>query len=420
VTDHDALVRAICDRPDDDTPRLVFADFLDETGDADRAAFVRAQVQLDRTPAWEPFAVFCRHRKPEWVDGKPWDRALPPTDGWNIEWHPPPFRRGLGWRVIVRDLHAWFHHAPRLLQQAPVGELHLPPAPLDQWKQFAAGPWVDRLRVVHLHAGMIDPARVLAATHAAAGVHDVHFNRAGLAGLSFLVEELLAGAPARALRGLHFRSGPLNGPLFVEDMLDVLAAAGSDRLDRLSLVSMGMTGDLVRRLCDGPAPHALGELELWNNPLGADGVKALADGLWVPNLHTLGLSEVSPRAEGLEAVAKCEAMASLRRLDLSKNPLPPKAHRVLSQAAVLAGVRSLNLYRCNAGDKAVRHLTRAKFWPNLVELDLRANPVSAPGARHLLDAPVPPDLTALLLDGHNLDGSSRADLRRHFGDRVIL
>ena len=98
----------------------------------------------------------------------------------------------------------------------------------------------------------------------------------------------------------------------------------------------------------------------------------------------------------------------------------PRATKVLAGSHALAGVRSLNLARCRVGDKGVRHLTRAKFWPNLVELDLRANPVSAPGVRHLLDAPVPPDLTALLLDGHNLDGTSRADLRRHFGDRVIL
>jgi uncharacterized protein (TIGR02996 family) len=143
VTDHDALLRAICDRPDDDTPRLAFADYLDDTGDPDRAAFVRAQVQLAHTPAWEPFAVFCRHRKREWLDGKPWDRTLPPTDGWNIEWHPPPFRRGLGWRVVVRALDAWFHHGPRLLERAPVGEVHLTQSPLlEQWRQFAAGSWV--------------------------------------------------------------------------------------------------------------------------------------------------------------------------------------------------------------------------------------------------------------------------------------
>ncbi|MBY0456099.1 MAG: TIGR02996 domain-containing protein, partial [Gemmataceae bacterium] len=34
MTDHDALLSAIIDQPDEDTPRLVFADWLDEHADA--------------------------------------------------------------------------------------------------------------------------------------------------------------------------------------------------------------------------------------------------------------------------------------------------------------------------------------------------------------------------------------------------
>lgn len=46
-----ALLRAICESPDDDTPRLVFADWLDEQGGAVNAAWaagIRAQVALAR------------------------------------------------------------------------------------------------------------------------------------------------------------------------------------------------------------------------------------------------------------------------------------------------------------------------------------------------------------------------------------
>lgn len=46
--DWPAFVAAIVADPDDDTARLVAADFLEEHGDADRAAFVRIQVQLAR------------------------------------------------------------------------------------------------------------------------------------------------------------------------------------------------------------------------------------------------------------------------------------------------------------------------------------------------------------------------------------
>jgi uncharacterized protein (TIGR02996 family) len=48
--DADALLRAVLAAPDDDAPRLVYADWLEEHGDMDRAAFIRAQIELARLP----------------------------------------------------------------------------------------------------------------------------------------------------------------------------------------------------------------------------------------------------------------------------------------------------------------------------------------------------------------------------------
>ena len=47
---HEPFLRAICEAPDDDAPRLVFADWLDENGDTERAEFIRQHVQLARQP----------------------------------------------------------------------------------------------------------------------------------------------------------------------------------------------------------------------------------------------------------------------------------------------------------------------------------------------------------------------------------
>jgi uncharacterized protein (TIGR02996 family) len=55
MTDRDSLLAAVLAAPDEDTPRLVYADACDETGDHDRAEFVRVQVELARieaTPNW--------------------------------------------------------------------------------------------------------------------------------------------------------------------------------------------------------------------------------------------------------------------------------------------------------------------------------------------------------------------------------
>ncbi len=46
LSQHEAFLRAIFDAPDDDTPRLVYADFLQENGEDDRAEFIRVQCEL--------------------------------------------------------------------------------------------------------------------------------------------------------------------------------------------------------------------------------------------------------------------------------------------------------------------------------------------------------------------------------------
>src|SRR5687768_16014249 len=45
TNDGAALFRAVCEKPADDTPRLVYADWLEESGDPDRAEFIRLQCE---------------------------------------------------------------------------------------------------------------------------------------------------------------------------------------------------------------------------------------------------------------------------------------------------------------------------------------------------------------------------------------
>src|SRR5438067_8376736 len=63
---HAAFWKAICAEPDEDTPRLVFADWLDEQGDpasAARAEFIRAQIELARLDPWTERAVDLKIRE---------------------------------------------------------------------------------------------------------------------------------------------------------------------------------------------------------------------------------------------------------------------------------------------------------------------------------------------------------------------
>lgn len=50
-TDGEALLRAICAAPAEDTPRLVYADWCDENGQPERAEFIRVQIALSHLPA---------------------------------------------------------------------------------------------------------------------------------------------------------------------------------------------------------------------------------------------------------------------------------------------------------------------------------------------------------------------------------
>jgi uncharacterized protein (TIGR02996 family) len=50
MTPRDALLAAVCAAPDDDLPRLVYADWLDEHGDPIWAELIRVQCAFDRHP----------------------------------------------------------------------------------------------------------------------------------------------------------------------------------------------------------------------------------------------------------------------------------------------------------------------------------------------------------------------------------
>jgi uncharacterized protein (TIGR02996 family) len=90
MSDADALLRAVLAAPDDDAPRLVFADWLEEHGDPDRAAFMRAQVELARMkmpdPRWDGFIQIGRTL---------WHEHREAWTAWISDWaEASEFRRG--------------------------------------------------------------------------------------------------------------------------------------------------------------------------------------------------------------------------------------------------------------------------------------------------------------------------------------
>lgn len=82
------MLRAICAEPQEDTPRLAYADWLDEHGEADRAEFIRVQVRIaaaedqqGRTQWWRAMRkahAACYGCSP-WCRDRLRERALTPA-----------------------------------------------------------------------------------------------------------------------------------------------------------------------------------------------------------------------------------------------------------------------------------------------------------------------------------------------------
>lgn len=159
----EALLQAILADPTDDHLRLVYADALEEKGFADRAEFIRVQVelwqkfpgaalhpesvnprQLPQTPAYaeryeEYAALHRRERELLGVHGYDWGRCLVELakgDGlcvsgkagkfyvsgaWNMEWE---FCRGFV-EEITLSWESWRDHADAILKAQPVRDVRL-------------------------------------------------------------------------------------------------------------------------------------------------------------------------------------------------------------------------------------------------------------------------------------------------------
>ena len=120
----DAFLRDIIEHRDDDAPRLIYADWLDDHGERDRAEFIRAQCELARIEEegdpdraeelrGRAFALERGGRK-GWT-GRWLRRALPRSCGTSA-WE---FRRGFV-ECVTAEARVFVAHAADLFRLGPV------------------------------------------------------------------------------------------------------------------------------------------------------------------------------------------------------------------------------------------------------------------------------------------------------------
>jgi uncharacterized protein (TIGR02996 family) len=302
--DHAAFLAAVAANPDDDLPRLVYADWLEENGDAARAEFIRVQCELERcTPDDDRRAALQRREaallkrhKSAWTAGAVEANVA-------ADWR---FRRG-------------FLHAASV----PAQRFHQVAEPL-----FRVAPTVRALTLIQGSGAVEGMLR----TPQLAKVYELTLSKMCTCGRCAILAEL---------RTLF--ASPL-----VANLTHLTVA--EDRID----------AETVAALVSSPHLTRLRGLDLSENAVGLGGVRVLAAARGFTDLRELNLSENGISASGGQVLARASWLNGLRVLNLSRNRLTDTSGKALLNAEFGDGLVKLEL-RTNEFGREVKRQLAAKF-----------------------------------------------------------
>jgi uncharacterized protein (TIGR02996 family) len=381
------LLRAVCDAPDDDALRLVYADWLEEHDDLDRAAFIRAQVRLARLRPWDDghveLDVRCRELErlhPEWLG---WLAPFVKREGRPFGWEEPPFDRGFPARLSMRPADLVDHH-DRLFETAPIRGLSLD---LQEGAGYADLPGLRRLagiefRFLPVTTSAREAARCLRRLD--------RLERFGVGGCRFRDRE--ARSVVLAPPVLEARSVRLAGTPLPERVERALAAASFPNLRRLERVWVSdlawLRAGWLRRLEDltiDDTGNNLRPEDAWhlNGVLPETDVVALKLGEWP-------LDE-----EGAQTLGATLGRCRLEALNLSHIRFDPALLRALLRSDGLAGLRAFFVTWARPDVALVRRLAEAPIGVGLRVCGLDHVDVAGLGA--LASGPALPELASLRL-----------------------
>jgi len=439
MTDGDALYQAILDAPDDDAPRLVWADWLDEHGDPDRAAFVRLQCQwaaLDpgdprMDELWERWSGLLERNRdrwtvglgdyarncgfwrglPDWFDvttGQLSDqvaelRRLVPAQCLNL--HLTALREGLRyWPGLdsVRCLD--------IIESAP--DPSDPGSSLRGWVWLLESPRLRALRSLQVEMDLTSIG-VLSAMAAADWPHlrelsvrvpNAESEKPPAAWADVPEANWFPGLRALDLWGCYLGDG---------GVVRLLKSRGALALTRLNLGLNALTPAAVRFLAASPALGNVRSIELNGNPVGKS-VGELLRSPALPHVCSLGASAViGPGQSGRDLVA---AIANadpgrLRVLELHSNMLDVESVQALVESRAVEALEVLSLNDNDLPDEAVVTIAGAPQLRNLRRLELAANRLTDAALQALAHSPHLKSLRTLALRGNTLSTDGLLDFQ---------
>jgi uncharacterized protein (TIGR02996 family) len=429
---HDALYRAICSHPDEDTPRLAYADLIEEEGDsspnpslgagAARAAFIRTQIELARVHEYDPLHVSTRQLHPDMFTGWGMAHTLPKVpDGYS--WEKFEFRRGFPWKLGVRSPEAFGSDGTTVFDAAPIQALEI----LEVYARnrlniatLADWPHLTRIHRLEFSLGRFGAEAIaqLGNSPNATKLVELAFEFDGITaeGLGALTQSAIFPQ----LTALELRSNVIP-PALIADALAAAREPGA--MSHLSLKSNRIDHADAPHLFALPIMHGLQTLDLSDNPqLGVAGVQSLAESGALRGLRVLNLGKTRPGVPGIRDLVETNGLTGVRSLDLSANRLGPVAVKLVAESAAALGLRVINLANNHVRDAGATALANAKGLSGLLELNLEDAELTDAGALALAESPYLNELLRLNLTSHTRDrpfsDKTRRVLVERFGQRV--
>jgi uncharacterized protein (TIGR02996 family) len=338
MTTEDALLAAVWASPHDDLPRLVYADWLDETGDpakAARAEFIRVQCELAH-----PSVPSDRRAKLEGRERNLWlqyrrefKRGLPP------QLSDKPFRRGFASEHLFEvSGHQLLNTFVPILHTAPLWAFSLHEIERNALEAFLASDEFVRVGELRLH-------------YASASVREAF-------------PALFRRDRRLNLTALDWRSSGVSA-----GGIELLAAADLPHLRSLRLPGAAIADRGGEALAGSPLAGQLVELSLSGNKLGPAGVRAMIGRF--PVLADLDLSHFEGGDTFVEVLANGPAWPALKRLKLGGDGLTARGAELLAGWAGGATLDHLDLtWQTGIGTGGVLALTRSPHLAGLKSLRL--------------------------------------------------
>jgi uncharacterized protein (TIGR02996 family) len=372
----EAFLQAIVEAPDDDAPRLMYADWLEEHGDP-RGEFIRTQIELAHlSEEDERFsALRALERRLYMAHSRQW------FPGWKTR-----VRRGFVegiWEVNQEEL---LPEVAEIFRIDPVQDLFLNVGKEGWGAELARYPYLSRLTTLRLSRSTSDdiqnPRITLSDLLAlAASPHLTSLRALDIFGAVELTDEdfrELVGAGSRPFpQGLtRLARLSVGSSKLTDESVRILAHSPLARtLTHLHLFAQDATTERLRILIGSPLWLRLEELQLASlQDEDERAFSTLTSGLPQSRLRRLCLNRLSVGDANGEAVttalAASETWGPLEALDLSNQKLSGSRLRTLLACPHLGGLNRLDLNGVHLKDEDVQAIAGCPYLGNLTHLML--------------------------------------------------